>query len=170
MQEIDVKLDGAGRRFAIVVARFNTEITERLLQGATATLRAHGVLEPDILVARVPGAFELPFACKQLAERRAYAAVIALGAVIRGETPHFDYVCAETARGILGVGLRTGVPVIFGVLTCDTIEQARARAGGTVAVPRVRDATGKEQERNKGASAALAALEMAALQHAIGKL
>jgi 6,7-dimethyl-8-ribityllumazine synthase len=145
---------GAGRRVAVVVARFNDEVTERLLEGALAALRGAGVRDEDVRVVRVPGAFELPFAAQRLAQSGAWDAVVALGAVIRGETGHYDYVCAAAQQGLLRVGLETGVPVSFGVLTCDTDAQAAERAGGA--------------HGNKGADAALAALEMADLSAKLG--
>jgi 6,7-dimethyl-8-ribityllumazine synthase len=148
-QVLHGSLAGGRRRFAIAVARFNEEITLRLLAGALACFRRHGVAAEDVLVVWVPGSFELPWAALRLARSGAFDAVVCLGAVIRGETPHFDHVCAETARGIAAVARATGVPVLFGVLTCDTVEQAADRAG---------DAGG-----NKGAEAASAALEMASL-------
>jgi len=117
---------------------------------AFETLKQHGALENDIRVVRVPGAFEIPLIARQLATSRRYHAVICLGAVIRGDTPHFDYICAETARGIAQVSLDTQVPVIFGVLTVNTVEQALERSGSS--------------ERNRGADAARSAIEMAALQ------
>ena len=144
--------DGSGRRLAIAVSQFNESITDRLLEGARAALLQSGVPEGNITVHRVPGAFELPLACKWLAESGVYDAVVALGAVIRGQTPHFDYICSQAAHGIQQASLETGVPVIFGVLTCETREQAIARAGG--------------QAGNKGAEAAMAALEMATLADA----
>lgn len=143
------QVDGHGRRLAITVARFNEAITKALLRGAMETLLQHHVQEEDITVCHVPGAFELPLACRRLADSGVYDAVLALGAVIRGATPHFDYICREAARGIMQVNLETNVPVIFGVLTCESEEQATARAGGPAG--------------NKGAEAAIAALEMAAL-------
>jgi 6,7-dimethyl-8-ribityllumazine synthase len=146
--------DGHGRKLAITVARFNESITTALLQGAMECLVQHHVQEQDITVCHVPGAFELPLACRRLAVSGVYDAVLALGAVIRGETPHFDYICTETARGIMQVNSDTNVPVIFGVLTCETEEQAMARAGGRLG--------------NKGAEAAIAALEMAALAEGLG--
>lgn len=146
--------DGHGRKLAITVARFNESITTALLQGAMECLLQHHVQEEDITVCHVPGAFELPLACRRLAVSGVYDAVLALGAVIRGETPHFDFICTETARGIMQVNLDTNVPVIFGVLTCETEEQAMARAGG--------------RSGNKGAEAAVAALEMAALAEGLG--
>ena len=140
-------------RFAIVAARFNRDITEALLEGALDTFARHGVPSERITVARVPGAFELPLAAKRLIQRGGYAALVALGAVVRGETPHFDYVAGECARGIARVSLDSGVPVIFGVLTTDDHRQAEARAGGAAG--------------NKGSEAAMAALEMATLLGAI---
>ncbi len=142
-------VDGRGRRVAIAVSQFNKSITDRLLAGAMEALLKSHVREDDITVTRVPGTFELPLASKWLAQTGKYHAVIALGAVIRGETPHFDYICSQAARGIMRVSLDTGVPVIFGVLTCDSSEQALERAGGRAG--------------NKGAEAALAGLEMATL-------
>lgn len=139
----------AGARFAIVVARWNGEITESLLQGALRALGRQGVPAEDIQTCRVPGAFELPLTARRLAETGRFDAVITLGAVIRGGTPHFEYVCAETTRGIGEVALTTGVPVAFGVLTTDNLDQARDRSGpGT---------------DNKGEEAALTALEMVSL-------
>ena len=140
-------------RFAIVAARFNREITDALLEGALDTFSRHGVASERVSVVRVPGAFELPLAAKRLLQRERYAAIVVLGAVIRGETPHFDYVAGECARGISRVSLDSGVPVIFGVLTTEDYEQAAARAGGTAG--------------NKGSEAAMAALEMATLLRAL---
>lgn len=142
-------LIGGERRFGIVVARFNAAITERLLAGALDGLVRHGVPAGRVDVAWVPGAFEIPVAALRLAKSGRYAAIICLGAVIRGATPHFDYVCGAAAQGIARVGLETGVPAIFGVLTTDTIEQAVERSG--------------TKAGNKGWDAALAALEMADL-------
>ncbi|MGH8398337.1 MAG: 6,7-dimethyl-8-ribityllumazine synthase [Gammaproteobacteria bacterium] len=138
-----------GARVAIVAARFNSFVVDRLLNAALETLRAQGVREENLTLVRVPGAFEIPLAAKKLAASGRQDTVIALGAVIRGETPHFDYVAGECARGVEQVALDTGVPVAFGVLTCNTAEQALARAGGAAG--------------NKGADAAMAALEMADL-------
>ncbi len=138
-----------GVRMAIVAARFNAFVVDKLVNGALQALTAAGVRAENVDVVRVPGAFELPLAVKQAAASRRYAAIIALGAVIRGETPHFDYVAGECARGVMQVMLETGVPVGFGVLTCETLEQAQARAGG--------------EAGNKGADATRAALEMAGL-------
>jgi 6,7-dimethyl-8-ribityllumazine synthase len=122
-------LNGSGLRVAIAVARFNELITERLLAGALDGLKRHGVDEGSITVARVPGAFELPLVCQRLAASGEYDAVIALGAVIRGATGHYDFVAGQCASGLQSAQLATGVPVIFGVLTTDTIEQAIERAG-----------------------------------------
>lgn len=142
-----------GWRVAIVAAQFNGVVVDKLLRGALETLRTGGVREADVTVVRVPGAFEIPLAAMRLATGRHQDAVIALGAVIRGETPHFDYVAAECVRGLMEVMLETGVPVLLGVLTCDTAEQALERAGGKAG--------------NKGADAARAALDMAALCHEV---
>ncbi|MFB5661590.1 6,7-dimethyl-8-ribityllumazine synthase [Alteribacillus sp. HJP-4] len=142
-------LVGTDLRVGIVVGRFNEFITSKLLGGAEDTLIRHGVKKEDIDTAWVPGAFEIPFAAKKLAESGKYDAIITLGTVIRGSTPHFDYVCGEAAKGVGGLSLQTGVPVIFGVLTTNTIEQAVERAG--------------TKAGNKGAEAASAAIEMANL-------
>ena len=142
-------LHGAGLRLALVVSRFNEVVTSRLLAGARSALEGHGVREEDVDVAWVPGAFELPFAARRMAESRRYAAVVCLGAVIRGETPHFEFISAEAARGIGQVAQDTSVPTIFGVLTPNTLEQALERAGGKVG--------------NKGYDAAVSAIEMANL-------
>jgi 6,7-dimethyl-8-ribityllumazine synthase len=138
-----------GRRLAIVVARFNDLVTGRLLDGAVECLRAHGIDEDDVLVAWVPGAFELPLVSRRLAASGGFDAVICLGAVVRGETPHFDHVAGQAAVGIRTAAEDTGVPVIFGVLTTDTLEQAIDRAGG--------------KHGNKGWDAAMAALETASV-------
>jgi 6,7-dimethyl-8-ribityllumazine synthase len=140
---------GRRRRFAIVAARFNEVITAKLLSGAVDCLSSHDVDGEDIDVAWVPGAFELPLAGRAFAKAGTYDAVICLGAVIRGETPHFDLVAGQAAEGIRRVAEDTGVPVIFGVLTTDTLEQAVERAGGA--------------HGNKGWDAAMAAIEMASL-------
>ena len=128
VQITDYSVDGA--RFAIVVARFNTAITDALLEGALATLAEHGVADDHVRVVQVPGAFEIPITAKRLAASGRYQAIIALGAVVRGGTPHFEYVAGECARGVGRVALDENVPVIFGVLTTDTDEQARDRTGG----------------------------------------
>lgn len=125
---INGKMNAQGLKIAIAAARFNDFIVERLLSGALDYLNRHG-LDENIAVVRVPGAFELPIVCQKLARSGKYDGVLALGAVIRGATPHFDYVCAEATKGIAHVMLETGVPVGYGVLTCDTIEQAIERAG-----------------------------------------
>lgn len=138
-----------GFRFALVVSRFNEYITKRLLEGALDCLLRHGAADDDLHLVKVPGAFELPYAAKRLAASHSYDAVIALGAVIRGATPHFEYVAGEAARGIAVASLETGVPIIFGVLTANTVEQAIDRAGG--------------KGGNKGGEAALSAIEMASL-------
>ena len=137
---------GKGMRIAVVAARFNHFVVDKLVAGALETLAKAGVRPEDIDLVRVPGAFELPLVAKRLASSKRYEAVITLGAVIRGGTPHFDYVCNECARGVNEAGLETGVPVLFGVLTCDDMEQANERSGGA--------------HGNKGADCALAALEM----------
>lgn len=142
-------LTAGGLRFGIVVSRFNDFITGRLLDGALDALRRHGADEGQIAVARVPGAYEIPLAAKRLAASGQFDAVICLGAVIRGATPHFDYVASEVAKGVAAAGLETGVPMAFGVLTTDTIEQAVERAG--------------TKAGNKGFDAACSAIEMANL-------
>ena len=147
-------LQAQGMRFALVVGRFNDFIGGKLVEGALDTLKRHGASDDDIAIAWVPGAFEIPLAARKLAVSGKYDAVITLGAVIRGSTPHFDYVAAEVSKGVAHVGLETGLPVIFGVLTTDTIEQAIERAG--------------TKAGNKGADAALSALEMVNLLAAIG--
>lgn len=144
-----------GRRFAVAVSRFNDLVTSRLLEGALLAFRRHGVAEDDLEVAWTPGAFELPLVAQRLATSRQFDAVVCLGAVIRGETPHFDYVAGECARGVQQVTLETGVPCIFGVLTTDTLEQALDRAGG--------------KHGNKGWEAAIAAMEMAGLLDSLPK-
>jgi 6,7-dimethyl-8-ribityllumazine synthase len=144
LQSTDYAIEGA--RFAIVAARFNEPVTSALLEGAVSTLLAQGVPEDHLSVVQVPGAFEIPLTAKRLAASGRFEAIIALGAVVRGGTPHFEYVAGECARGVARVALEENLPVIFGVLTTDTDEQARDRAGG--------------KEGNKGAEAALAGLEM----------
>jgi len=136
-------------RFAIVSARFNEFVVDRLVEGALSTLRRAGVPEDHMVHVRVPGAFEMPVACRRLARNGEFSAILALGTVIRGATAHFDYVAGEAARGCGAVAAETGVPVIFGVLTTDTIEQAIERAG--------------TKAGNKGGEAALTALEMVSL-------
>ncbi len=138
-----------GVRVAIAVARWNSQITDSLLQGAQRALQRQGIADVDINVFRVPGAFELPLACSKLAQTGRFDAVIALGCVIRGGTPHFEYVSGETTRGIGEVALREGLPIAFGVLTTDTLAQAQERSG--------------DNAENKGEEAALTALEMISL-------
>jgi 6,7-dimethyl-8-ribityllumazine synthase len=149
-------IDGSGMRVAIVVARFNEHITSVLLDGARAALRAHGVADIDVTVAWVPGAFELPLVAKHLAGSGWCDSVVCLGAVIRGDTPHFDYVAGEAARGLQEAALATGVPIVFGVLTTDTLQQALDRIGGS--------------EGHKGEEAANTALEMIELLRRLAKL
>ncbi|RKX75076.1 MAG: 6,7-dimethyl-8-ribityllumazine synthase [Spirochaetes bacterium] len=143
---IQGNLTAQGKRLAIVLARFNELITSKLLEGALDCLYRHQAKESDITIVWVPGGFEIPVVAQRLARKEHYDAVICLGAVIRGSTPHFNYIANEVAKGIAQVGLQTGKPVIFGVLTCDTIEQALERAG--------------TKAGNKGWDAALAAIEM----------
>lgn len=145
--------NGDGLRIAVVVATFNDFITSKLLEGALAALDRHGVRDGDITVARVPGSFELPLAAKKLAESARHDAVICLGAVIRGETDHYEHVAGEAAKGIANASINSGLPVIFGVLTTDTLEQAINRAGG--------------KQGNNGYNAALSAIEMANLMRAL---
>ncbi len=140
------KLRADGKRFGIVLARFNSFIGERLLEGALDTLLRSGAKEADIELARVPGAYEIPLLAQKLAKSGRYDAVICLGAVIRGATPHFDYVAGEVAKGIAQASMESGVPILFGVLTTDTIEQAIERAGS--------------KSGNKGSDVAAAAIEM----------
>ncbi|MBC9783337.1 6,7-dimethyl-8-ribityllumazine synthase [Heliobacterium chlorum] len=143
---------GQGLKIGIVNARFNEFITSKLLSGAIDALQRHGVREEDITVAWTPGAFEIPLVAKKMVTK-GFDAVICLGAVIRGSTPHFDYVCSEAAKGVAQVGLQSGVPTIFGVLTTDTIEQAIERAG--------------TKAGNKGWDAAMSAIEMANLMRSM---
>jgi 6,7-dimethyl-8-ribityllumazine synthase len=147
MRTIQGGFEARGRRFAVVASRFNDVVVNKLVDGATSCLRKHGIGEDDLDLLWVPGAFELPLAAKRLAESGGYDAVICLGAVIRGETAHFDFVAGEAARGISQASLDTGVPVIFGILTTETFEQAMDRAGG--------------KHGNKGWDAAMAAMETA---------
>ena len=149
------KVLAKGKRFGIVVARFNEFISERLLEGALDGLLRHGADEKDITVARVPGSFEIPYAANRLAKSKKFDAVICLGAIIRGTTPHFEYVASEVAKGVASTSLSTGVPTIFGVVTADSIEQAIERAG--------------TKEGNRGRDAAISAIEMADLFTQLGK-
>lgn len=142
---IEGKLDASGLSIGILVSRFNSFISERLLEGALDALLRHGIADEKIVVARVPGAFEIPLAAKKMAESGKFDAVICLGAVIRGATPHFDYVASEVSKGVAHVSLDSGIPVVFGVLTTDSIEQAIERAG--------------TKAGNKGFDAAVTAIE-----------
>jgi len=142
-------LEGKDCRVGIVVSKFNEFVTRRLMSSALESLQKQGVEEEDIETVRVPGAFEIPLVARQLARSKKYDAVICLGAVIRGETPHFDFISAEMSRGIAQASLETGIPIVFGVLTTDTAEQALERSG--------------EPEKNRGADAARTAIEMANL-------
>ena len=145
---------GKGLKFGVVVSRFNEFITKKLLDGAQDALHRHGVNQADIDIAWVPGSFEIPLVAKKLAQTNKYDAIICLGAVIRGATPHFEYVAAEVAKGIARVGLETGLPVTFGVITADTLEQAIERAG--------------TKAGNKGFDTAIDAIEMANLLKGLG--
>jgi len=149
MKHYEGHLVSQGLKYGIVVGRFNEFITTKLLSGALDALKRHGADDSEIEVAWVPGAFEIPFAAQKMAESGKYDAVITLGAVIRGSTPHFDFVCNEAAKGVAATALKTGVPTIFGVLTTDSIEQAIERAG--------------TKAGNKGYEAAASAIEMANL-------
>ena len=149
MQVHEGNLNASGRKFAIVASRFNSLITRQLVSGAEDCLVRHGAKTEDLSLVWVPGSFEMPLVAKKVASSGKYNAVICVGAIIRGDTPHFDYVAAEAAKGIAQVTLSTGVPVIFGVITADTVEQAIDRAG--------------VKAGNKGADAAAAAIEMADL-------
>ncbi len=144
---IEGKLDASGLKFAIVVARFNSFITERLLDGAMDGIVRHGGKAEDVDVVRVPGSWELPLTVAEVAKTKKYDAILCLGAVIRGDTPHFDYVAGEAAKGVGQVAMQTGVPIAFGVLTTNTVEQAVDRAGA--------------KHGNKGFDAATTAIEMA---------
>jgi 6,7-dimethyl-8-ribityllumazine synthase len=146
-QAMEGNLDAKGLKFAIVVARFNAFITDRLLAGAMDALTRSGADATNVEVVRVPGSWELPLTVQALAKQKRHAAIIALGAVVRGETPHFDYVAGQAASGLASVPLETGIPVAFGVLTTNTLEQAIDRAGG--------------KGGNKGFDAAMTAIEMA---------
>ncbi len=153
---VEGSLTAEGARFGIVVARFNTFITERLLEGALDALLRMGASPDDITVVRTPGSWEIPLTAKRMAESGAFDAVICLGAVIRGGTPHFDYVAGEVAKGVANTSLATGVPIVFGVLTTDSIEQAVERAGTKMG--------------NKGFEAAEAAIEMVSLHRKLSGL
>ncbi len=150
------KISAEAKRFALVVSRFNDFISDRLLAGALDALGRHGARDEDIDIVKVPGSFEIPLMAKKMAQKEKYHAVICLGAVIRGSTPHFEYVSSEVAKGVAMVGLESGVPVIFGVVTTDTLEQAIERAG--------------TKAGNKGWAAAVAAMEMANLVESVDKI
>ena len=152
-REIEGGLQGEGLRIGVVVARFNSFITAKLLEGAQSALAGHGVADDDVTVVRVPGSFEIPVVARKMAESDRFDAVVCLGAVIRGETDHYEHVAGEAAKGIANASVMTGKPVVFGVLTTDTVEQAINRAGG--------------KQGNSGYSAAVAAIEMANLLRAL---
>jgi len=154
IKTIEGNLVAEGMKFALVVSRFNDIFSERLVGGAVDSLCRRGAKEEDLTIFKVPGAFEIPLVAKRVAESKNFDAVICLGAVIRGSTPHFDYVAAEVSKGIASVALETGVPVLFGVITTDTLEQAIERAGSKAG--------------NKGFAAAEAAVEMVHLLRRIG--
>ncbi len=154
-QVMEGNLDARGLKFAVLCARFNSFITDRLLAGALDALRRSGANPEDIEVVKVPGSWELPLIAKTIATQKRHDAIVALGAVIRGDTPHFDHVCAQAANGLAAVPLETGVPVAFGVLTTNTMEQAIDRAGGKAG--------------NKGHDAAITAIEMADLLRRLRK-
>jgi 6,7-dimethyl-8-ribityllumazine synthase len=151
---IEGKLKAEGFRFAIIVSRFNDFICSRLVEGAMDALLRHGASEKNVVLVKVPGAFEMPLVAKKLAESNKYDVVICLGAVIRGATPHFDYLAAEVSKGIATVALDSNIPITFGVLTTDTLEQAIERAGS--------------KSGNKGYEAAMASIEMANLFKELG--
>ncbi len=148
------KLLGEGLRFGLVISRFNEFISKKLLEGAQDALLRHGVKEEDIEIAWTPGAFEIPLIAKKLAQSKKYDAIICIATVVRGGTPHFEYIAAEVTKGIATVGLETGLPVIYGVITADTLEQAIERAG--------------TKAGNRGFDAAMSAIEMANLLRDIG--
>lgn len=155
VRTLEGDLTGQGLKIGVVVARFNEFVTGHLLNGALDALRRHGVADDDVAVAWVPGSFEIPLMAKKLAETGEYDAVVCLGAVIRGETDHYDHVAGSVTSGVAQVGLSTGVPTIFGVLTTDTVEQALNRAG--------------LKSGNNGHHAAVAAIEMATLGRKVGR-
>jgi 6,7-dimethyl-8-ribityllumazine synthase len=170
MRVLEGEARDVGGRFAVVVSRFNDHITEALLQGAMATLAKGGVPDERITVYRVPGAFEVPLATRWAADSGRFEAVIALSCVIRGGTPHFDYVCDAVTTGVSQAALATGVPVAFGVLTCDTVESAQERATGLEVPAQHHPGAGSSEaptHANKGSEAALAAMEMVSLSRAM---
>ncbi len=149
MKKYEGELQAKGLRFAIVVSRFNDFITNKLLDGAIDAFLRHGAIEQDIDVIKVPGAFEIPLTAKKVAEKKSYDAIICLGTIIRGATPHFEYIASEATKGIAHASMETGVPIAFGIITTDSIEQAIERAG--------------TKSGNKGWDAAMVAIEMAQL-------
>jgi 6,7-dimethyl-8-ribityllumazine synthase len=149
------KISGEGKKVGVIVSRFNDFISDRLLSGTLDALARHGTNDEHIDIVKVPGSFEIPLMAKKMAQRGKYDAIICLGAVIRGSTPHFEYVSAEVSKGIASVSLESGVPVVFGVITTDTLEQAIERAGS--------------KSGNKGWTAAVAAMEMANLMESVDK-
>ncbi len=149
MKKYEGELQAKALKFSIVVSRFNEFITNKLLDGAVDALLRHGASEQNIDIIKVPGSFEIPLTAKKIAEKKSYDAIICLGTIIRGATPHFEYIASEAAKGIATASLETGVPIAFGILTTDTIEQAVERAGS--------------KSGNKGWDAALVAIEMAQL-------
>ena len=153
---VEGNLVAKGKKFAIVASRFNDFITDKLIGGAVDALMRSGTSDKDIDIIKVPGAFEIPLLAQKLAAKKRHDAIICLGAVIRGATPHFDYVSAEVSKGVAAAGMQAGIPIIFGVLTTDTLEQAIERAGSKAG--------------NKGWDCALAAVEMANLMGAVEKL
>ncbi|MBN1492586.1 MAG: 6,7-dimethyl-8-ribityllumazine synthase [Candidatus Omnitrophica bacterium] len=155
VKKIEANLNAQGKKFGIVASRFNEFITNRLVEGAIDSLKRHGASENNIEVIWCPGSFEIPLVCQTLLQIKKYNAVLALGAVIRGETPHFEYVASEVTKGVAKVSLDTGIPVVFGVITADSLEHAIDRAG--------------MKSGNKGAEAAESAIEMANLKAEISK-
>jgi 6,7-dimethyl-8-ribityllumazine synthase len=153
VKTIEGNLIAQGKKFAIIASRFNDFVTKELVAGCLDTLFRHGTIDNDVTIVWVPGAFEIPYVAQKMAKTKAYDAVVCLGTVIRGATPHFDYIAAEVSKGVAKVSLDTGVPVIFGVITADTIEQAIERAG--------------TKDGNKGRDAAVSAIEMANLSDKI---
>jgi len=149
MKKYEGELQAEGLRFAIIVSRFNDFITNKLLEGAIDALLRHGAADQNVDIIKVPGSFEIPLTAKKIAGKKSYNAIICLGTIIRGATPHFAYIASEVTKGIASVSIETGIPIAFGVITADTIEQAIERAG--------------TKSGNKGWDAALAAIEMAQL-------
>lgn len=153
MKIYEGKMDAKGLKIGIIVSRFNEFITSKLVDGCLDALFRHGAKEDDVEMVKVPGSFEIPYLANKLADSKKYDVIICLGVIIRGETPHFNYICNEVSKGIANVSLKSGIPVIFGVITSDTIEQAIERAG--------------TKSGNKGFDAALSAIEMANLDKTI---